>query len=1131
MNRTAVKNFTIYGRKDLLEKVKVKAALLGVKENGVFDIELSKELLSVKNSLTAAINEKSINSDYYAGYYFVLEQVAYSWFSRLVAVRYMTVNGYIDEDVFSREENFKNNFISLCKKLQNNSPEIFVPTYDFSEFLLDISLKEKSSVAYKLLHSVAKEDFAEGVEILGWMHQYYNTDVFNLLYDGDMSKKKIPADYIPAATQLYTPDWVVKYMVENSLGRHWIDCLIGADDKNSALELKSRWKYYIEDTYSDCNELKEIRKSKKDLHLEDVRFIDPCMGSGHILVYAFDILMEMYINQGYKKEEAVKSILENNLYGIDIDDRAYHLAYFALVMKALAYDKNILNKNIKINLCSIQESNSIENPVEVINAVAQGEESVKEELEYLAKVFYDAKEYGSIINVRKVNFKSIYKSIEKSGENPIYGETIIKKVYPLVKQAEILTNHYDAVVTNPPYLNSSRMSTKLIDYVNREYNIAKNDLSTVFIQKVLGVLCKENGIISMITTVSWMYLKSFEKLRKYLLTSFQFNSIVDFGTELFEGKIGHLPVVSWVNRKHLPFEKIKSVRLAQYNYSKRSEKQSQFFNSKNYYLSHQLDFAKISGEPVAYWLSENLIQAFDKGRTLGDLTIARNGMKTGDNKRFLRLWWEVAEDDLSLDSHSAEEAFSSGKRWFPYNKGGEYRKWYGNNDYVVDWQNQGAVIMGDAKKDNRHTQDYPNELKFIPMVTWSLITVKPAFRYKECAISDIAGMSYFAMNDDLLYYLGFSNSVIATEIIKLLAPTMNCQVGDISKLPIIHSHEYQDEVVNLVKENIAVSKEDWDSFETSWNFKKHQFILYKNNKMNTKISDAYNNFETAAQQRFNKLKENEEKLNEIFLKIYNIQGDFQSEVKDKDITVALANKERDVKSFISYSVGCILGRYSPDKDGVVCSGNNWDIRKYTTFYPTTHNCVVVSDVENYENDLMSLFVNFVKTVFGEEYLTENLNFIGQALDPNTKDSLKTIRMYLYNDFYKDHCKTYCVGVSGKRPVYFMLNSGKYGGFKALVYVHRWDRETLTIIRDKFLYETEKFYKDMIFQMQLNNSVEENEKWNLKYLNNRIEEIQTFSDKLLSLEGISINYDDGIKFNHHKVQINRDGKKLKILEDI
>lgn len=745
------------------------------------------------------------------------------------------------------------------------------------------------------------------------------------------------------------------------------------------------------------------------------------------------------------------------------------------------------------------------------------------------------------MNLRKVDFKSLYNRIEElrnynptTKEENNYLKEIFSKLLPLINQANIMSHHYDVVVTNPPYLSNSRMNKKLAMYVNRECNIAKNDLAVVFIQKAVGVLSKEDALIAMITTVSWMYLKSFEKFRKYLLHSFQLNSIVDFGTELFEGKIGHLPVVTWVNRKHLPFQKLCGVRLSEYNYSKRKEKHNQFFNKENYHYTDQYDFAKIPGEPVAYWLGDSFMKAFEQGRTLGELTVCRNGMKTGDNERFLRLWWEVNLSKANFTAENVNDAYESGATYFPYNKGGEYRKWYGNNDYLINWYKNGEIVMGKAKLDGRHTQDYNQELKFMPLATWSLITVKPAFRYKQNALSDIAGMSFYTSQDKLLYYLGFCNSVIATEMIKLLAPTMNCQVGDIARLPILHSLSKEQEVNDLVTENINLAKEDFDSFENSWDFTTHPFIKYKTST--GKLLDAYLQWEKVANSRFNKVKENEEKLNEIFLDIYNVKDGFKSEVEEKDVTIYKAEKVRDVKSFLSYVVGCVLGRYNLDDLGSVYTGEVWDIDKYKTFTPVIDNCVVITDNEDYEEDIVYYLKKFLVTVFGENSLEENLAFISSSLNEKGKTPTEKIRNYFFNTFYKEHLSNYTVGVSGKRPIYWMLNSGKKKGFKALIYMHRWYYGTLSGVRSHQLYDMINYYKNAIENLD-SNFVDEDDpsyKVMMKYrdtLLSRYDEVQTFEKKLSKLEGVDIDTDDGIKFNHKKVQTTVDGEVINILEKI
>lgn len=1178
MDRTAIRNFAIFARNKLIEDIKERATYFGVTENGIsqFYGHLTEEEKVARHHFIEKIS-RSNEEDYVTSFNDAIEDIAYIWFTRIVALRYMDANSLLpfnnqlflskdekepkiistlgdnvldftpeDEMNIGKYKAEKNNkalyillFVKVNEYLGQNMTVFQNDLDDYVKLLLNLDYDSNGIIAE--LSKINIDNFTQGVEIMGWFHQYYNTDVFNKLYDGDMSKKKISSKYLPVATQLYTPDWVVKYMVENTLGRVWVDHLIGNGETEKAENFINKWQYYIKDTDEDNPELKKIREKRKDLKPTDIKFIDPCMGSGHILVYAFELLVDIYCNEGYSQSDSALLIVENNLYGLDIDDRASSLSYFALMMKASYYNKNLVLGKYKVNLCSVQESNNIENVDEVALFFSNGNERLLEEFTYLITVFYDGKEYGSILNLRKVDFKSLYNRIEElrnynptTKEENNYLKEIFSKLLPLINQANIMSHHYDVVVTNPPYLSNSRMNKKLAMYVNREYNIAKNDLAVVFIQKAVGVLSKEDALIAMITTVSWMYLKSFEKFRKYLLHSFQLNSIVDFGTELFEGKIGHLPVVTWVNRKHLPFQKLCGVRLSEYNYSKRKEKHNQFFNKENYHYTDQYDFAKIPGEPVAYWLGDSFMKAFEQGRTLGELTVCRNGMKTGDNERFLRLWWEVNLSKANFTAENVNDAYESGETYFPYNKGGEYRKWYGNNDYLINWYKNGETVMGKAKLDGRHTQDYNQELKFMPLATWSLITVKPAFRYKQNALSDIAGMSFYTSQDKLLYYLGFCNSVIATEMIKLLAPTMNCQVGDIARLPILHSLSKEQEVNDLVTENINLAKEDFDSFENSWDFTAHPFIKYKTST--GKLLDAYLQWEKVANSRFNKVKENEEKLNEIFLDIYNVKDGFKSEVEEKDVTIYKAEKVRDVKSFLSYVVGCVLGRYNLDDLGSVYTGEVWDIDKYKTFTPVTDNCVVITDNEDYDEDIVYYLKKFLVTVFGENSLEENLAFISSSLNEKGKTPTEKIRNYFFNTFYKEHLSNYTVGVSGKRPIYWMLNSGKKKGFKALIYMHRWYYGTLSGVRSHQLYDMINYYKNAIENLD-SNFVDEDDpsyKVMMKYrdtLLSRYDEVQTFEKKLSKLEGVDIDTDDGIKFNHKKVQTTVDGEVINILEKI
>ena len=542
------------------------------------------------------------------------------------------------------------------------------------------------------------------------------------------------------------------------------------------------------------------------------------------------------------------------------------------------------------------------------------------------------------------------------------------------------------------------------------------------------------------------------------------------------------------------------------------------------------DYKKIPASPIAYWASDGILQAFASGNNLGTYALARNGMKTGDNNQFLRLWWEVCKIKFNSTTKSYNEAEATVAKWFPYNKGGEYRKWYGNNDYVVNWKNCGDEIFNHAKADGRNVQDYPSELKFVPSLSWSLITSsKPAFRYKECNLSDIAGMSLFATKDKVLRYLGLLNSKVALEVLRMLAPTINFQAGDIARIPIVTEVNSSEKIISTVDSNIAISKSDWDSFETSWEFKKHPLICCEEDK----VSVAFEMWSKECDERFNQLKANEEELNRIFIEIYRLQDELTPEVKDNDVTVRKADLQRDIKSLISYAVGCMFGRYSLDEDGLAYAGGEWDNSKYNTFISDEDNCIPITDEEYFEDDIVGLFCAWLKKVYGEDTLEENLDFIANALGNKGKTSREVIRNYFLTDFIKDHIKIY-----QKRPIYWLFDSGKQNGFKALVYMHRWNADTIGNVRVEYLHRIQRVYEKEITRMQeiIDNSHDNKEISNAtkrkEKLQKQIKETKDYDAKIahLALSRIGIDLDDGVKVNYEKVQT-ADGKKMQILAKI
>ncbi|WP_270643383.1 BREX-1 system adenine-specific DNA-methyltransferase PglX [Ligilactobacillus salivarius] len=1160
MNKNAIKKFATEARRELISRVSQKASKYGIVP-GDKSVNPSADSYegyvfspTEKNQRIALI--KKVEDK---GYEQVIEEVAYTWFNRFVALRFMEVNGYLPTRVrvFTNSNNefkpqilteatqmnnlegldvekvykfkeanddeglYKYLLITQCNALNAVLPDMFQNIKDYTELLFpDDLLQGKSSVIRQMIELIPEEDWRDAVQIIGWLYQYYNSEKKDEVF-AKRNSAKISKENIPAATQLFTPDWIVRYMVENSLGRLWLEGHPNDD-------LKSQWKYYLEDAKQPESvqaQLDNIREKHKDLTPEDLLCIDPCSGSGHVLTYMFDVLVQIYETYGYTTREAVSSIVKNNLYGLDIDKRAAQLAYFSIMMKACQYDRRFLKRGIKPHIYAITESNHKIND-EIIDEFSNGDSKLKEAITTIKDELYDAKEYGSILTITPQDWDMLYARLEEvKGEATMYGEAI-ENLRPLIQVAQVLSQKYDVVVTNPPYMGSANMNAKLTKLVKKKYPDSKRDLFAVFIERC-NQMVKKDSYYAMVTQHSWMFLSSFEKLRDKLLE----NDIVNMahlGARAFEEIGGEVVQTTTftVRKSNIKDYNGKYCRLI--GATSQEEKEKMFLNGKNCYVTDQNNFSKIPGNPVAYWVSDKLIKVFKAGILLQELAISRNGMKTGNNEKFLRLWWESNNDLICFDVKDISGAVSSNKKWFAYNKGGGARKWYGNNDYIVNWENRGHDIFVNAKQDKRNVQDYPDELKFTPSVTWSLINSgTPTFRYKQGNLSDIAGMSFYKAHDKLKYLLAFCNTNVASKILKLIAPTMNFQAGDVERLPILQRKQDEEVIKKIVDENILLSQQDWDTYETSWGFKHHPLIR----KVST-ISEAYDQWKSENNERFDQLKANEEELNRIFIDIYGLQDELTPEVADKDVTVHkifdskddvpetmkgskyIRTKYDEVTSFISYAVGCIFGRYSLDVDGLAYAGGNWDNSKYTTFAADKDSIIPISDDEYFDDDIVNRLVNFVKVVYGEDTLQENLKFIADALGGKGHPK-EVIRNYFLNKFYKEHCKTY-----RKRPIYWLFDSGKKNGFKCLVYMHRYQPDTIARIRTDYVHEQQARYYTIIEDLEARiKAADTSEKIKLKnqlkVIKNQDEEIKTYEEKIhhLADQMISIDLDDGVKNNY------------------
>lgn len=834
MNKTAIKNFAVEARVMLINAVTQLAYEFEVTEKGTNDP--AQESVNGR-SLTAA--EKNQRSQLIAnirqnGFTQTMEEAAYTWFNRFIALRFMEVNNYLpshtrifsDEsgnfkpevlsdaanveidgldkelilELLENQENerlYKYIIITQCNALNKGLPEMFEQIGGWTELLFPRNLLREDSVIAKMITEIPEEDWRDQVQIIGWLYQYYNTEPKDKVF-ADLKKNiKISAQAIPAATQLFTPDWIVRYMVENSLGRLWAEGHGKPDDAD--------WKYYLDEAEQEDPvkaELEKIRAEYKNIQPENIKIIDPCMGSGHILVYAFDVLIDIYRSCGWGERDAAKSILRNNLYGLDIDRRAYQLAYFAVMMKARQYNRRI---------CSPENQPNLANFADVMGADT---DMLSGSIRRFAEQFAFADTYGSLMTVNAPD--DIDAAV--SDFSPTFGLNM-RQFDMMMKIYKILSQKYDVVCTNPPYMGGSGMNAKLSEFVKSKFPDSKSDLFACFIEKC-GQLAKPHGFYAMITQHAFMFLSSYENLRKKLMQKTTVN-MAHLGARAFDEIGGEVvQTTAFVMTGHIKDYKGTYARLV--DTVGENEKRDLFLSGDKRFAAKQENFSKIPGSPVAYWVSENIIRAFENGRLLGEIASSKQGIATADNNRFLREWYEVNVEKILFDCSTHEESKTSPAKWYPYNKGGEFRKWYGNNDYVVNWQYDGAELRNFKKSVIRNPNFY-----FMPCFSWSLISSSvAAFRYKPKGhIFDVAGMSCFS-NDKLHYLLALCNSSCAMKVLEVIAPTINYQCGDIANIPVIipDSDEVENHVKELVKDNIDSCKTDWDYYEVSWDFEKHPLI-------------------------------------------------------------------------------------------------------------------------------------------------------------------------------------------------------------------------------------------------------------------------------------------------------------------
>ena len=1135
-NKSGVQKFAQQARELLNEGVRRQAFYYGVTAENWQNVDpdaatvegrvLSDvERRSRKELIARARQNKSFDK--------TMEEAAYGWFNRLIALRYMEVNNYLPSRVrvftdangafrpeildaaleidlpgLDRErvvEALENNetaalyrylLLLQCNALNAELPRLFEPMGGYSEILLPTNVLSPDGVIGKMVEEIPDKYWLDQVQIVGWLYQYYNAAAKAETYALLKKNVKITQERVPFATQLFTPDWIVRYMVENSLGRLAISARLREEgpfateaariERERALAEEYGWRYYLPEAEQTPEVRARLDASAAEFNVENAKIIDPCAGSGHILVYAFDVLMQIYKRRGFADRDAVLHIVEKNLYGLDIDERAAQLAYFAVAMKARQYDRRFLTRGVEPQVYS-----------------PQGWE--------------DGEKYGSLFHGDDGANSLLPVEEPETSDDPLLAYTpeaqgLRNKSY----YSRLLAQEYDVVVTNPPYLATSNVFQDLANFAKKYHPDGKSDLSTAFMEQAIA-LCKENGCMAMINIPTWMFLSSYENLRASILKNNTITSMVhpgrgifgsDFGTTTFV--IAKASIPGYLGTYRRLFKKQGEVESPE-------EREAAFLAGEGRYEADQANFAKIPGAPIAYWASEAVVRIYSIAKLVRDYGVAKQGIATGENDRFMRYWYEPAYNKTACPPEK-EKIGKTVLKWFPYHKGGECRKWYGNNDFVVNWENDGFEIKNFYDK-NGKIRSRPQNLDyaFRSCTTWSLTNSSsfgarfrlPGFMF------DINGMSLFTEEKHLYYSLAYLCSKVAFFLMGINNPTMASQSGDIARLPFIVDDAQVPLINQITTENIALSKADWDAFETSWDFTRHPLVR------GNSVAAAFAAWEAECDERFRRLKANEEELNRIFIDIYGLADELTPEVDEKDVTVRRADLVRDVKSLISYAVGCMFGRYSLEVDGLAYAGGDWDASKYGVenedFTPDEDAIIPICDDDYFKDDATTRFAEWLKFAFGAETLDENLRFIAVALGGDGKAPKETIRAYFLNGFFKDHVQTY-----QKRPIYWLFDSGKKNGFKALHYVHRYRPDTIARLRVKYVHELQGRYRAQLERLDaaldaadLKSSERVNLTKRRKKLDDQAHELRKYEEKVRARadEKRVLDLDDGVKHNY------------------
>jgi len=1137
MDKNAIKKYAVWARNELIARVTQKAEQYEITEDKMTPANadsIGGRLLSEAEKKQRAALVEKIKED---GFEQVMEEVAYTWFNRFTALRFMEVNNYLPshtrvftneagefkpqiltdaiqldleglnmdkvfelKDANKTEELYKYLLIIQCNALSSVLPRMFQKIAHYTELLLPDYLLREGSVIEQMIALIPEEDWTDQVQIIGWLYQYYNSEPKDAVFASLKKNVKISKENVPAATQLFTPDWIVRYMVENSLGRLWLE-----GHPNDVL--KSEWKYYLNEAEQESDvqkQLDEIRKEYAELKPEEIRCIDPCMGSGHILCYMFDVLVKLYEDYGYTSREAVGNIVEKNLWGLDIDERAAQLSYFAVMMKARQYDRRFFTREIQPHVYAIEESNGITSaPMHDMGIELSQEEygeAVKQAMR-LVEETNDAKEYGSIIHITQCDWKLLRRFAIPRGISEgqlrldIHGEIeAAERLQKLIDIGETLSQKYHVVITNPPYMGSDSMNAKLKNYVTKKYNDLRYDLYAVFIERCMELKMK-NGFVSMITQNSFLFALCFDRLRQDMLGKSNFVNAIHLGPRAFEEISGEVvQTIASVFTDKIPNRKSRFIRLVEFT----EDKEKHFFEEVPYDIDCAF-FGLLPNNVYAYSISDNMKRLCLEEHKIGDSFVSKAGIVTGNDDYFLRYWQEVDFTELDFS------AVDTSSKYVPFSKGGSFVKWYGNIIYAIKLKD----LWTDSKV-NKSVRRGDQTAYFKRCIGWSYMGGgnKKNFSLLEHCTCGTGTPTILSNDEDEFYYtLGFLNTRIPQKFIELFNPTLNTYASDICNLPMVEADDSTiKEVVSIVKNCISIAKDDWDAYESSWDFKKHPLIGHG------KLSDLFDEWDKLCDERYNRMLENERRLNDIFLNVYGLNDELKEKVEE--VSVHKADLTTDIKSLISYAVGCMFGRYSLDKEGIVFAGGMYDDSNYKIFPADKDNVIPICDDEYFADDIVGLFIKFVKCVYGEVYLEENLRYIADAIGGNGS-ARDVIRDYFLNKFYQDHVKNY-----QKKPIYWMFDAGKKNGFKCLIYMHRYRSDLIARVRTDYVHEQQSRYRTAISELSTRiESSASSERVSLskrlKTLQDQAEEIRLFEEKVhhLADQMISIDIDNGIKNNY------------------